>query len=128
MHTHAGRSPFGVIVWGIVFVLLISIPACCCSIRYSTCCQRPGGLSQLQRGKSAVQPLMHPGTETPALSTATYSGSEQCGCVKALVLDGNANYVSIPYTSQNHPADAITVSLWFYVNEYGTPDTALDIR
>lgn len=39
------------------------------------------------------------------------------GCVKALVLNGNANYVAIPYTAANHPADAVTVSLWFYVND-----------
>jgi hypothetical protein len=45
------------------------------------------------------------------------------GCVKALVLDGNGSYVSVPYTPANHPTDAITVSLWFYVND--TPPQAL---
>jgi hypothetical protein len=45
-------------------------------------------------------------------------------CVKALVLDGNASYVSIPYTPANHPSDAITVSLWFYVNDT-TPQTLI---
>lgn len=38
------------------------------------------------------------------------------GCEKALVLDGNGSYVSVPYTPENHPTEAITVSLWFYVN------------
>ncbi|HNX18407.1 MAG TPA: LamG domain-containing protein [Methanoregula sp.] len=39
------------------------------------------------------------------------------GCVRALALNGNGSYISIPYTLQNHPASAITVSLWFYVND-----------
>jgi hypothetical protein len=39
------------------------------------------------------------------------------GCVKALVLDGNGSYVSVAYTPANHPTGAITVSLWFYVND-----------
>jgi len=49
------------------------------------------------------------------------------GCVKALVLDGNANYVVIPYTSANHPADGVTVSLWFYVNDT-FPQTLVSTR
>ena len=47
-------------------------------------------------------------------NTGTIHGSafrvDNDGCVKALVLDGNASYVSISYTPANHPADAITVS------------------
>ncbi|HVP96402.1 LamG domain-containing protein [Methanoregula sp.] len=39
------------------------------------------------------------------------------GCVRALVLDGNGSYVSVAYTAANHPTDAITVSLWFSVND-----------
>jgi len=39
------------------------------------------------------------------------------GCVKALEFDGNASYLAIPYTDANHPKGAITVSLWFYVND-----------
>lgn len=39
------------------------------------------------------------------------------GCVKALVLEGNGSYVAIPYTDSNHATGAVTVSLWFYVND-----------
>jgi len=49
------------------------------------------------------------------------------GCVKALILDGNANYVVVPYTAANHPADAVTVSLWFYVNDT-VPATLVSTR
>lgn len=38
------------------------------------------------------------------------------GCGKALVLTVPGNYISIPYSSLNHPTDAVTVSLWFYGN------------
>ncbi|MDD1703066.1 MAG: LamG domain-containing protein [Methanoregula sp.] len=52
-------------------------------------------------------------------STGTIHGTvsrvNNGGCVKALLLPGTS-YVSVPYSSLNHPADAITVSLWFYEN------------
>ncbi|MFA5330969.1 MAG: LamG domain-containing protein [Methanoregula sp.] len=38
------------------------------------------------------------------------------GCGKALILSGPENYLAVPYSSLNHPTDAITVSLWFYGN------------
>jgi len=53
-------------------------------------------------------------------NTGTIHGTayrvDNSGCVRALMLTGNDSYVSIPYTPANHPADAITVSAWFYVN------------
>lgn len=49
------------------------------------------------------------------------------GCVKALVLDGNADYVVIPHTSANHPTDGVTASLWFYVNDT-FPQTLVSTR
>ena len=53
-------------------------------------------------------------------NTGTIHGTayriDNSGCVRALVLTGNDSYVSIPFTPQNHPVDAITVSSWFYVN------------
>jgi len=39
------------------------------------------------------------------------------GCGRALMLDGNGSYVAVAYTPSNHPAGAITVSAWFYVND-----------
>jgi hypothetical protein len=115
MHTHASRSPFGVIVWGMVFVLLISIPAVAAA----------SGTAPVASGP-AVYLNFNEGIGSTALDTSgngntgTIHGNVlrvlNSGCVKALVLDGNVNYVTIPYTSQNHPVDAITVSLWFYVN------------
>jgi len=41
---------------------------------------------------------------------------DNAGCVRALVFNGEGSYVSIPYTSKNHPSNGVTVSLWFYVN------------
>ncbi|MGB8220296.1 MAG: LamG domain-containing protein [Methanoregula sp.] len=98
-----------------VFVLLISIPAVATA----------SGTAPVTSGP-AVYLNFNEGSGSAALdasgngNTGTIHGSVlrvlNSGCVKALILDGNANYVSIPYTSQNHPTDAITVSLWFYVN------------
>ena len=98
-----------------VFVLLISIPAVATA----------SGTAPVTSGP-AVYLNFNEGSGSSALdasgngNTGTIHGNvlrvENSGCVKALMLDGNANYVSIPYTSQNHPTDAITVSLWFYVN------------
>lgn len=43
---------------------------------------------------------------------------ESGGCGGALLFNGTGEYASIPYTSLNHPADAITVSAWFYVDSF----------
>lgn len=39
------------------------------------------------------------------------------GCGGALVFNGRNAYVSIPPSTQNHPADQVTVSTWFYVDD-----------
>jgi len=39
-------------------------------------------------------------------------------CGKAVSLNGLDNYISIPFSSQNHPTRAITVSLWFYTDSF----------
>ena len=127
MHTHAGRSPFGVIVWGIVVVLLVSIPAVAAASGTVPVTSGPAVYLNFNEGIGSTA-LDASGNGNIGTIHGNVLRVENSGCVKALVLDGNANYVSIPYTSQNHPADAITVSLWFYVNEHGAPDTDLDIR
>jgi hypothetical protein len=43
---------------------------------------------------------------------------ESGGCGKAISLNGINNYVEIPFSSQNHPINAITVSLWFYADSF----------
>jgi hypothetical protein len=43
---------------------------------------------------------------------------ESGGCGRALFLNGLNNYVEIPFSSQNHPTHAITVSLWFYSDSF----------
>lgn len=43
---------------------------------------------------------------------------ESGGCGRALSLNGKSSYIEIPYTSQNHPINALTVSLWFYVDSF----------
>jgi hypothetical protein len=39
-------------------------------------------------------------------------------CGKAVSLNGLDNYIGIPFSSQNHPTRAITVSLWFYTDSF----------
>ncbi len=39
-------------------------------------------------------------------------------CGRALSLNGMDNYLEIPFSSQNHPTNAITVSLWFYLESF----------
>jgi hypothetical protein len=47
-------------------------------------------------------------------ATRTESG----GCGGALLFNGTGSYVSIPFTTQNHPEKEITVSAWFYVDSF----------
>ena len=43
---------------------------------------------------------------------------ENGGCGRALLFNGNNNYVSIPFSSGNHPMKEITSSLWFFVDSF----------
>jgi hypothetical protein len=43
---------------------------------------------------------------------------ESGGCGRAISLDGMNNFVEIPFSFQNHPTKAITVSLWFYPDSF----------
>lgn len=40
------------------------------------------------------------------------SRTDNGGCGRAMVFNGLGNYISIPYSSGNHPEDEITVSTW----------------
>jgi hypothetical protein len=54
-------------------------------------------------------------------NTGTIYGAsriENGGCGRAISLNGMNNYVEIPFSSQNHPTKAITISLWFYLDSY----------
>ena len=112
MHMYAGRKHCWKIVLGIVFVVLLSTSAAAAAPDIPPA---SGGL--------VVYLNFNEGSGTLALdasghgNTGTIHGGavrvENNGCVKALVLDGNASFVSIPYTSLNHPTDAITVSSGF---------------
>jgi len=43
---------------------------------------------------------------------------ENGGCGRAIFFNGINDYVEIPFTSQNHPAREITVSLFFYTDSF----------
>jgi hypothetical protein len=43
---------------------------------------------------------------------------ENGGCGRAAFFNGINSYIEIPFSSQNHPATEITVSLWFYTDSY----------
>ncbi len=54
-------------------------------------------------------------------NAGTITGAERAdsgGCGQALVFGGIGDYVSIPFTSENHPEKQISVSTWFYVDSY----------
>lgn len=63
-------------------------------------------------GTLALDSSGHGNTGTLVGTTRISSG----GCGSAILFDGNGNYATIPYSSTNHPQDAITVSAWFYVD------------
>jgi hypothetical protein len=115
MHRNTGGKIVWGIIWGIAIGLLLST-----SIAAAVSGTTPSS------GGPSVYLNFNEGSGNLALdassngNTGTIHGNayrvDNDGCVKALVLDGNGSYVSLPYTPQNHPADAITVSLWFYVN------------
>nr|WP_320162135.1 LamG domain-containing protein [uncultured Methanoregula sp.] len=46
------------------------------------------------------------------------SRTDNGGCGRAMVFNGLGNYISIPYSSGNHPEDEITVSTWFYTDSF----------
>ena len=112
---NASRNPTRKIVWGMVFVLLISITAVAATSGTAPVTSGPAVYLNFNEG-SGSSALDASGNGNTGAIHGNVLRVENSGCVKALMLDGNANYVSIPYTSQNHPTDAITVSLWFYVN------------
>jgi hypothetical protein len=39
-------------------------------------------------------------------------------CGQAAFFNGTNNFVEIPFSSQNHPSEQITVSLWFYTDSF----------
>jgi hypothetical protein len=43
---------------------------------------------------------------------------ESSGCSRALSFSNPDSYVAIPYRSLNHPAKEITVSTWFYIDNF----------
>jgi len=74
-----------------------------------------------------VQQDFNEGSGTLALdssghgSTGSITGATRInsgGCGRALLFNGNGSHVTIPFSSSNHPVDAITVSTWFYVNSF----------
>jgi len=43
---------------------------------------------------------------------------ETAGCSRALLFSSPGNYVAIPFRVLNHPSKEITVSTWFYIDNY----------
>ena len=100
-----------------VLVLLLCIAAAgAAGDRGATSSQSPAVYLNFDEGSGSIA-LDASGHGNTGTITGSVHRVDNSGCVKALVLDGNANYVAIPYTATNHPADAVTVSLWFYVND-----------
>jgi len=123
MQTCAGRKLCWGIIGGLVVALLLCIAGAGAASGTVPASDSPAVYLNFNEGSGtlALDASGHGNTGT-IHGGALRAGND--GCVKALVFDGNASYVSIPYTSLNHPADAITVSLWFYVDDT-TPQTLL---
>ncbi|WML67097.1 MAG: hypothetical protein METHP_00581 [Methanoregula sp. SKADARSKE-2] len=43
---------------------------------------------------------------------------ENSGCGRSIVFNGINSYVTIPYSHENHPANAVSTSLWFFIDDY----------
>ncbi|MFA5236558.1 MAG: LamG domain-containing protein [Methanoregula sp.] len=123
MHTYAGRNHRWGIVGGLVFALLLCIAIAGAASGTAPASDAPGDYLNFNEG-SGITALDGSGNGNPGTIHGSVLRVENSGCVKALVLNGMGNYVSLPYTSLNHPTDAITVSLWFYVNDT-TPQTLI---
>ena len=123
MHTYTSGKICRGIFWGTVLVLVLCISAVCAASDTASVSSGPVVYLNFNEGSSnlAFDASGHGNTGTLHGSAFRVDNN---GCGKALVLDGNASYVSIPYTPANHPSGAITVSLWFYVNDT-TPQTLL---
>ncbi len=124
MHAYAGRKLcWGIVLGTVAVLLLLCISAAAASSGTAPVSSGPVVYLNFDEGSGnlALDASGHG-------NTGTIHGDafrvDNDGCVKALVLEDNASYVSIPYTPANHPADAITVSLWFYVNDT-TPQTLI---
>lgn len=65
-------------------------------------------------GSTALDASGHGNSGTIAGATRMESG----GCGGALRFDGDGAYVTIPFTTQNHPTKEVTVSAWFYVDSF----------
>jgi hypothetical protein len=66
-------------------------------------------------GTTVLDASGHGNAGTIAGATRTVSG----GCGGALLFNGTDDYVSVPYSTLNHPAKEITASTWFYIDAYG---------
>lgn len=113
---------FGRCGYAAVLVLLL----CCAAALAADSSRDPAVYLNFNEG-SGNTVLDASGHGSPGTIIGSAHRVDNSGCVKALILDGNANYVVVPYTSANHPADAVTVSLWFYVNDT-YPETLVSTR
>jgi hypothetical protein len=59
-----------------------------------------------------------------ATGVITGASRASSGCGRSLTFDSSTNYVRLPYTRQNHPESGITVSLWFFADDFN-PRTLL---
>ena len=65
-------------------------------------------------GNSALDNSGHGNAATLHNTSRIESG----GCTRALSFSNPDSYVAIPYRALNHPLDAVTVSTWFYINNF----------
>jgi len=116
MRTYAGRKFCWGRIWGILFGVLLCTSAVLAASGTTSDPTKPAVYLNFNEGGSNIALDASGHGNTGTIHGGVFRVDNN-GCVKALAFNGNASYVSIPYTTSNHPTGAITVSLWFNVND-----------
>lgn len=115
MYTTAGLRRCGCLVIAILCLITLGAAAAD-TVPATTAVNSPSVFLNLNEGSGNIALDASGHGNTAAISGKILRISNN-GCVKAIILDGTSGYIAIPYTAANHPGDAVTVSLWFYVND-----------
>ena len=103
-------------IFGVLVLVLLSVGIVCATLDPVTVPVDPAAYLNFNEGSSvyAMDSSGHGNAGTIHGATRIENG----GCGRALLFNGNNNYVSIPFSSGNHPVKEITISLWFFVDSF----------
>ena len=106
----------GWMICGVLVLFMLSGGIACATLDPATDSLDPAAYLNFNEGSSvyAMDSSGHGNAGTIHGTTRIENG----GCGRALLFNGNDNYVSIPFSSGNHPVKEITISLWFFVDSF----------